>query len=116
MGAPAPQCPRCGYDQSGEIAGWERATPGSCPLEGLCTECGLIFAWRDVLRPDLNRIPWLFEHARGPGLRAAFATWARALGVHPFWSSVPLAAPVSGRRLILWLLLMILPLEAVLAA
>ena len=39
-------CPRCGYDLSGEIATWTEA----CPVRGLCTECGLEFAWGEGIR------------------------------------------------------------------
>lgn len=40
-----PRCPRCGYDQSGEVQTWRSA----CPLHGRCPECGLEFRWRYVL-------------------------------------------------------------------
>ncbi len=42
-----PTCPKCGYDQSGEIATWE----SQCPLEGRCPECGFDFVWADVMDP-----------------------------------------------------------------
>ncbi len=41
---PTPQCPRCGYDQSGVITTWQ----DTCPLHGTCAECGLALAWREV--------------------------------------------------------------------
>lgn len=39
-------CPRCGYDQAGEVARWDAA--GQCPVQGLCPECGARFAWREL--------------------------------------------------------------------
>jgi hypothetical protein len=58
------RCPRCGYDQSGVVARWQAGE--SCPLASPCSECGFEIIWRNVFRPTLERVPWLFEHARGP--------------------------------------------------
>ena len=71
----APGCPRCGYDLSAATFGWSE----SCPLGGRCSECGLEFGWRDVLRPDA--MPWWWiEGARG------FRQVAAALVLLPFVS------------------------------
>jgi hypothetical protein len=71
----APACPRCGYDLSAATFGWR----DSCPLGGRCSECGLEFGWRDVLRPDA--MPWWWiEGARG------FRKVAAALVLVPFVS------------------------------
>jgi len=56
--SPTLTCPRCGYDQAGQAA---RFTD-SCPLSGLCTECGLTFAWADVYFPS-RTVQNTFEHA-----------------------------------------------------
>jgi hypothetical protein len=56
-------CPRCGYDQAGEIARWEVADPPACPLHGQCTECGLGLEWRLVMRPELQVPLWFIETA-----------------------------------------------------
>lgn len=112
-----PTCPRCGYDQSGAIATWDRINPPSCPLAGLCTECGHEFRWADVLRPELNRIPWLYEHVRdwwNPV--AVWGTWRRATRPSWFWGHIPLAAEVRPGRLVLWVLLILLPLQIALGS
>ena len=79
-----PICPKCGYDQSGEIATWESA----CPMMGLCPECGLEFGWAQVfgqLNEWGSEVDWYAEHAEGwisqivrtPGtlLRLIFPLW-----------------------------------------
>lgn len=101
-----PACPRCDYDLSGSVATWERAasTPGaSCPIEGLCPECGLRFAWADVMRPDRVTPRWSFEHApAGAGMLANISrlarTVARLLLPRRLWMTMPLAAPVHRGR------------------
>lgn len=114
----APQCPRCGYDQSGVIASWERAQPPSCPLQGTCSECGLEFWWRDVLRPHWGQVPWLYEHKKRwrVGFRRAWGTWRRTMMPRRFWSQVPLTAQVRPVRLVLWLVVLLVPLQAALGA
>ena len=77
MAAPT-GCPRCGYDQAGVIGSWLE----SCPLEGVCSECGLAFRWRDVCNPDYAWAPRLFEHAR----RRYIGSFLLTLGlVHTPW-------------------------------
>jgi hypothetical protein len=63
MTAPPPRtaCPRCGHDLRGVIASWREA----CPLTGICTECGLEFAWGDLLSGRLHYPRWCVEGARG---------------------------------------------------
>src|SRR5262245_53782582 len=98
-GAQRPLCPRCGYDQSGAIAAWERAGPGRCPLDGRCTECGLEFAWRDLLNPEYARRGTFFEHAR-TGLAGAFArTWVRCLWPWSLWRWVRMEQAIVPARL-----------------
>jgi len=95
-----PACPRCGYDQSGEIARWH----AECPLRGICSECGVDFAWKDILSPDRSLCPGFFEHATT--IRTCFSwawrtlTWA----VLPwrFWSRVGMHHQVRPRRMFLW--------------
>jgi len=80
---------------SGAIATWTN----ECPLEGRCSECGLDFAWTDVLGP-LRRVPkWFFETAKRKKIRAATSTSVRTLMPWHFWKCVPLHAPVSTSRL-----------------
>ena len=85
-----PSCPRCGYDQSGIIAAWQE----SCPLDGVCSECGLDFAWRDILNPEYGDLPDFFEHAR----RRFARTWRRALRPWRFWRWVRMEHRIIPRR------------------
>lgn len=63
------ECPRCGHDLRGPQAGWREA----CPLAGRCPDCGLDFAWGDLLSGRMHYPRWCVEGARSPlnwGLRA----------------------------------------------
>jgi hypothetical protein len=103
-----PTCPRCGYDQSGAVAAWVE----SCPLEGVCSECGLGFAWVDVLRPDRNIVRGLYEHAPGFNVRWATITWWRALRPWSFWRWVPITVTPVVSQLIAWPMLVMAVLWA----
>jgi len=100
-----PICPKCGYDQSGEIATWESV----CPLDGRCPECGLGFAWGEVFDPLLNDLDWYAEHGRS--IRGMIwrtpGTCLRL--VHPvrFWHAVGVVERVSPWRLLVWAILCI---------
>jgi hypothetical protein len=96
-----PACPRCGYDQSGAIAAWERSEPPACPLEGVCSECGLEFAWRDVLNPRFHDLARFFERARNRLVAAFFTTWLRALRPRRFWSWIRMEHPTRAGRMAL---------------
>ena len=95
-----PICPKCGYDQSGEIATWDSV----CPLEGRCPECGLEFAWADVLDPSRVDVDWYVEHAKGPwGLvRRTVPTLWWLLIPNRFWKRVGVNTRVRLRMLMLW--------------
>lgn len=97
---PAPACPRCAYDLSGAVATWQ----DSCPLTGLCPECGLDFEWTDIFTPERNRVRGLFEHARGAIQSARWLeyTWFLTLWPPRFWRTVRLEAPVVPRRVAAW--------------
>ncbi|MGH7132877.1 MAG: hypothetical protein ACREJO_13125 [Phycisphaerales bacterium] len=101
--SPTPEphdCPRCGYDQSGLAVTWT----DRCPLKGVCSECGLEFAWVDVLRPARNDLAWFYEHATGwgPRLRLAWRTWRVAINPVRFWSLVRLPARLNPWRAAIW--------------
>lgn len=104
-----PACPRCGYDLSGAIASWERVEPPCCPLDGRCSECGLDFAWVDVMEPWRHQVDGLYEHARGLGQGVVWAlrTWFAVWLPRRFWSPVPIVAPLVPLRLISWGLIFI---------
>jgi hypothetical protein len=92
-----PFCPRCGYDLSGARAAWK----DSCPLHGICAECGLDFRWRDVLHP-LHTVPsWFFEHAGARRARAFLATLLRSLAPWSLWRQIQLHFGIRTTRLLL---------------
>ena len=105
-----PKCPRCGYDQSGEVATWT----DRCPLEGRCTECGRVFEWTVVFDPSRTTLRWSFEHA--PGFFGLFPRWFRTIGraTRPglYWRSIGLAEPVRPFRITVMLLLWWLAVRA----
>lgn len=100
-------CPRCGYDQRGVAETWTE----SCPLEGICTECGLGFAWVEVMRPDLSEPQWCVEFAEGWGrlIRACVGTLVRSLWPWRFWSQIRMSHPIRWRRLAGYVGAMLLP-------
>lgn len=97
MPPPRPSCcPRCGYDQSGVVESWKE----SCPLTGVCSECGLEFVWRDVLSEDPQRPRWLFEHAQQVWLLRAAIHIFLCMRPGALWRRVELAHAVNTPRLI----------------
>lgn len=97
-----PCCPRCGYDQSGVIAAWADA----CPLNGMCSECGLALQWVDVFRPDRLIVPGFVEHSRG--VRRTFVAAWRTLRwtFYPtgFWRRIRLEHARVPRRWLVYFL------------
>jgi len=102
------RCPRCGYDQRGQIATWAE----SCPLKGVCAECGLTFIWSEMLCPEKYEPRWCieFEPRRSRIIRAAVRTFARSFLPWRFWSRLTMANPIRWPRLIVYMLLLALPL------
>jgi hypothetical protein len=97
-----PACPRCGYDQAGEITRW-RDEP-AWPVHGRCTECGLDFEWADVFNQGRNDLAWLYEHTprRRLGLLRAWRTWGHAIIPRRLWRNLRLESRVSISRLLVW--------------
>lgn len=95
-----PTCPRCGYDQSGEVAAWT----DRCPVNGRCPECGTRFAWADLFDPRRQDLRWLVEHAAG--VRQAVgrtpATLARIVRPWAFWRAVGVLVRVRPWVLAAW--------------
>lgn len=100
----SPACPRCGYDLSGAVAAWEQ----SCPLTGVCSECGLELEWRRVLNPALTTPQWSFEHARSRRVRRMTATWLHALRPGFFWQRLHMEHEIHPRRLVVFAAVMLL--------
>lgn len=100
-----PICPKCGYDQSGTIATWKT----QCPVEGMCSECGLIFLWTNVLNPDHITLSWYCEHA--PSLWNAFkrtpATCIRLVVPFVYWRRVTVFMHIKLSMLTCWCLVLI---------
>jgi len=101
-----PICPKCGYDQSGEIATWST----QCPLTGTCPECGLDFQWFNVLNPDHTKIHWYTEHAPNfiSTIKRTPSTLLRLILPPIFWRRIPITAAITIPMLIKWCFLLIL--------
>lgn len=107
------ECPRCGYDLRGLLAAVTDRPDG----EATCSECGLRFAWTDVLDPARHHVPWLYEHTPSSarrttiGLRRAWGTLVRTLVPWVFWIRVRLHTRISIARLAVWLVVLVAPLH-----
>jgi hypothetical protein len=87
----------------------EAADPESFPLRGVCSECGLDFAWTDVFRPNRFRVRGFVEHSRlwlTP--LTAWRTWLWTVWPGVFWSKVRLEHSPRIGRLWLWVLVVVL--------
>src|SRR5687767_11468623 len=103
-GSAAVRCPRCGYDQRGIIATWADA----CPLDGRCTECGLRFAWAEVIVPAKFEPKWCLEFVpRRRFVAASLQTLLRSLMPVRFWSQMSMSFPVRWRRLAAYTMLLL---------
>lgn len=91
------RCPRCGYDQRGVLATWAE----SCPLQGVCSECGLDLEWSRVLQPEKYELQWCVEFVRRTSAmpRACVTTWLRSWLPWRFWSRIEMAHPPRWGRL-----------------
>ncbi|MEX2219575.1 MAG: hypothetical protein WD749_12550 [Phycisphaerales bacterium] len=99
MPVAAPECPRCGYDQSGVVASWNTSAPPACPLDGVCTECGLEFRWADLISERLLHETRFFEVAQWQLTRSFVRTMVTALRPRAFWRWVRMEHPISWVRL-----------------
>ena len=100
-----PTCPRRGYDLSGHIASWERA----CPIEGRCSECGLAFAWRQVLVESERVNTRHVEHCRARAIPiATVRTLVWCVLPWVFWKKVRLHHEPRLRRMAIWLALVLI--------
>jgi hypothetical protein len=116
-------CPRCAYDVSAEPSRWnddasdERAGL-TCPLHGICPECGLRFSWALLYRPELAEVPWFVEekqrasHSLPQHRFRALRTWLAAMLPWVFWKRIAIEVPHDIPRRIWWLavVLLVVPL------
>lgn len=102
------RCPRCGYDLRGAIGTWGE----QCPLQGTCTECGLQFAWAEVLHPEKFEPRWCVEFAlrRGVLFRASLATFIRSFWPFGFWRTLKMSMPIRWGRLVMYIAILCLPM------
>ncbi len=104
----SPACPRCGYDLSAGIDKWVE----TCPVGGVCPECGLDYRWGDLLDPQ-RRVPaWFYEHARDARVSAAIVTVVRIGLPWRFFEDVRLHHRVRVARLV-WLILAVAVLSQI---
>ena len=104
-------CPRCAYDMSGPVARWST----SCELYATCPECGLEFAWGDVLNPTRVVPRWFYEAPTRPAFSTLPGTTRRMMLPCRFWSSINLATPLHMRRLVALLVGVLLATHLLLA-
>jgi hypothetical protein len=100
-----PRCPRCGYELRGQVASWTE----HCPIEGTCTECGLVFMWGELLNEELCRPTWCFEYPQSmsDSVNRFRSTVQMALQPWRFWRDLKMTCPVTPRRLIRYLILVL---------
>jgi hypothetical protein len=104
-GVAEPECPRCGYDLSGQVAAAAGVAADSFPVGGQCSECGLEFAWGDVFNPGRDRVPGFIEQEEGGWrrvLRAVVSTWWLAIRPWTFWGKVRLEITPRVGRMGVW--------------
>lgn len=90
-------CPRCGYDVSGVVDSWTE----QCPVEGICSECGLAYGWKYILNPDFHGDPLFVETATRRLMHAMVVTYRRTLLPWRFWSWVKLEYTFNPRRMVI---------------
>ncbi|MCC5822172.1 MAG: hypothetical protein LAT64_12970 [Phycisphaerales bacterium] len=97
-----PQCPRCGYDQSGAVATWT----DHCPVEGTCPECGTDYQWSLVFNPSRADIRWLAEQATTSRamIHRTVPTLLRMVLPWVFWSRVGVLTRTDPARLVMWVI------------
>ncbi len=102
-------CPKCGYDQAGEIATWQT----SCPVRGMCTECAYEFEWANVLDPARINLLWYVEHAtrKRDQLRRSVSTLLMLAIPNRYWRRVRVLARIRIPMLLLWLLMILMVLH-----
>lgn len=96
-----PRCPRCGYALRGAVDTWK----DSCPLGGICTECGLDFQWRDVMTPAWAEPRWCVEY--GPPRRIPLRALQSLLMTFlpwKMWSQLQMHHEIRPARMAMYML------------
>ncbi len=88
-------CPRCDYDLAGAVSSWS----DSCPVRGTCSECGLEFAWSDIINERLTGPRWSYEHGKLLSVGRLISTMARVVLVPGPWRALRLELVIMPRRL-----------------
>lgn len=83
------QCPLCAYDLRGLV-------------EPRCPECGYRFAWDEVLDPDRQPHPYLFEHHPEKNVRSFCRTLLGGLRPRRFWRTLRPSQPSCLHRLLIY--------------
>ena len=92
------ECPRCGYALRGTVVAWT----DTCPLDGRCAECGLPFAWREILNPRFAMPDWCVEHDGRGRLRLGqiVGTFGRCFRPRRFWHEIQIGHPNRWSRVL----------------
>lgn len=93
------ECPRCGYDLSGVVESWKE----SCPVEGVCSECGLGVEWSRIMNEPVPP-KWFVEGGTGVSMLRASATLLMLFRPIAFWRGVRLEYALRLRLVFLMLL------------
>jgi len=102
-------CGRCGYELTGVIDSWEL----ECPLEGVCSECGSAFRWRDIFHIDRLNKRWLVEHASTKAGLIKRIPLTVGMAVLPwfFWFRLSMQAKIDLRKAATASLLLVMALH-----
>ncbi|MFK7959933.1 MAG: hypothetical protein AB8G96_05345 [Phycisphaerales bacterium] len=90
---------RCDHDLQGEILTWTT----TCPLAGRCPECGLRFAWRELLSPVFGVPRWSVEAKESTVplvFRLFIHGWKLATRPRQCWRATSMRQPVRAHPLV----------------
>lgn len=99
-------CPRCGYDLRGVMSTWQTA----CPVTGVCTECGLDFAWAELLNRALVPPAWHVESPLGQHRfprRVVGTLWRSIVRPYRHWRSLKMSHHVCWASITGYLLTLV---------
>lgn len=83
----------------------------SCPLRGICSECGLKFIWSEVLHPEKYEPLWCVEFpSAGPLRRSTLKTYLMSFRPWRFWKDIRMSHDIRWRRIAAYITVFLLPL------